>query len=73
MLYKVLAVIVRWWLSIHYKRIFVGGLENFPAKGPVLLAANHGNAFLDAITVCLSVNRPVWFLARADIFKKNWQ
>ena len=73
MLYKVLAVIVRWWLSIHYKRIFVGGLENFPEKGPVLLAANHGNAFLDAITVCLSVNRPVWFLARADIFKKNWQ
>jgi 1-acyl-sn-glycerol-3-phosphate acyltransferase len=73
MLYKVLAVIVRWWLSIHYKRIFVGGLENFPAKGPVLMAANHGNAFLDAITVCLSVNRPVWFLARADIFKKNWQ
>jgi 1-acyl-sn-glycerol-3-phosphate acyltransferase len=73
MLYKVLAVIVRWWLSIHYKRIFVGGIENFPETGPVMLAANHGNAFLDAITVCLSVKRPVWFLARADIFKKSWQ
>jgi len=73
MLYKVLAVIVRWWLSIHYKRIFVSGIENFPEKGPALLAANHSNAFLDAITVCLSVKRPVWFLARADIFKKNWQ
>lgn len=38
-----------------------------------MFAANHGNAFLDAIILALTLDRPIWFLARADVFKKPWQ
>src|SRR5438046_5275277 len=44
------------------------GLENIPASGPVILAANHVS-FLDSLFVPLMVKRPVVFLGKADYFK----
>ncbi|MGY6561222.1 MAG: 1-acyl-sn-glycerol-3-phosphate acyltransferase [Luteibaculaceae bacterium] len=41
------------------------------AEGPVILAANHQNAFLDALLVVCFVRKPIWFLTRADIFKNS--
>jgi 1-acyl-sn-glycerol-3-phosphate acyltransferase len=48
-------------------------LFHVPEKDPVLFAANHSNAFLDAVVLALSLKRPIWFLVRADVFKKSWQ
>ncbi|HMC04932.1 MAG TPA: lysophospholipid acyltransferase family protein [Actinomycetota bacterium] len=50
------------------------GLENIPAQGPVILAANHVS-FLDSLFVPLMVKRPVVFLGKADYFaraKTRW-
>jgi 1-acyl-sn-glycerol-3-phosphate acyltransferase len=41
-------------------------------KGPVLIAANHPNSFLDAIIIASIFNRPIHFLARGDAFHKPW-
>ena len=73
MLYWVLRFLVGIYMKTHVKRLFIRGYENIPKQGPVIFAANHGNAFLDAILLVLSVKRPVWYLARADVFKKRWQ
>lgn len=40
-------------------------------KGPLLLACNHPNSFLDAIILDLLFEQPVWSLARGDVFKKT--
>ena len=37
-------------------------------KGPLLIAANHPNSFLDAIIVSTLFKRPVYSLARGDAF-----
>lgn len=50
----------RGWLDIDYV-----GLENVPADGPVVLAANH-LAFIDSMLVMYSLDRPVTFLGKAE-------
>lgn len=73
MLYWFLRFLVGMYMKVHVKRLFVRGFENVPSKGPVIFAANHGNAFLDAVMLVLTLKREVWYLARADVFKKPWQ
>ncbi|OLF13857.1 1-acyl-sn-glycerol-3-phosphate acyltransferase [Actinophytocola xinjiangensis] len=45
----------------------VHGLENVPADGPVILAANH-RAVLDTAVISLVVRRRVQFLGKAEYF-----
>jgi 1-acyl-sn-glycerol-3-phosphate acyltransferase len=73
MLYRFLRLLFLFYIKIHVKRVFVKGSGNVPEGGPVIFAANHGNAFLDAIMLLLILNRPIWYLARADVFKTAWQ
>lgn len=39
-------------------------------EGPLLLASNHPNSFLDAIILDILFKNPIWSLARGDVFKK---
>jgi 1-acyl-sn-glycerol-3-phosphate acyltransferase len=39
-------------------------------KGPLIMVANHQNAFLDAILIICSSIRNPWSIARANIFQK---
>jgi 1-acyl-sn-glycerol-3-phosphate acyltransferase len=53
-------------------RIRVEGLENVPARGPAIIAANHVS-FLDSFFIPLVVpRRRVTYLAKADYFK-SWK
>lgn len=56
---------------ITYKHITVNGLENIPRNQPVILAANHQNALLDALIIIFTTRMQPVFLARADIFKNR--
>lgn len=40
-------------------------------QGPLLLACNHPNSFLDAVILDLLFERPIWSLARGDVFKSK--
>ncbi|MFQ5691010.1 MAG: lysophospholipid acyltransferase family protein [Gemmatimonadota bacterium] len=40
-----------------------------PARGPLLLVANHPNSLLDPACVCAVAGRPVRFLAKAPLFQ----
>jgi 1-acyl-sn-glycerol-3-phosphate acyltransferase len=48
------------------------GRKNIPKKGPVILAANH-RSFLDPFLVGCLVRRPVYFVAKKELFDKRWQ
>ncbi len=55
---------------LFYRRISLRNKEQLPKNTPLLLLANHQNALMDALAVLFGVNKPVVFMARADIFKK---
>lgn len=42
------------------------------SKGPLLLACNHPNSFLDSIILDTLMKQPVWALARGDAFKNGF-
>lgn len=69
-IYRILYPFVKLLHGIFYHKISVSGLENIPDGTPVLIAANHQNALMDALAVLFASPRPVGFMARADIFKK---
>jgi 1-acyl-sn-glycerol-3-phosphate acyltransferase len=46
----------------------VTGLEDFPRKGPVILAANHVTNF-DVFPMQFALPRPIFFMGKAELFK----
>src|SRR3954447_24877703 len=48
------------------------GRKNIPKKGPVILAANH-RSFLDPFLIGCCMRRPVYFMAKQELFKTRWQ
>jgi 1-acyl-sn-glycerol-3-phosphate acyltransferase len=48
------------------------GREHLPGEGPVLLASNH-RSFLDPFVIGTLVRRPVYYMAKRELFEKRWQ
>jgi 1-acyl-sn-glycerol-3-phosphate acyltransferase len=57
---------------IVYFRITRIGREHLPRRGPLLLAANH-RSFLDPFCIGMLVRRPVYYMAKRELFEKRWQ
>ncbi len=62
--------VVQFATLCHYRRIVINGKDNIPDDGKYILAPCHQNALMDPLVVLYMENKPVVFLARADIFKK---
>jgi glycerol-3-phosphate O-acyltransferase / dihydroxyacetone phosphate acyltransferase len=60
------AVSLRW----YYADLVVQGGERVPARGPLLLVANHPNALVDAMVVASAVRRRVLLTAKATLFER---
>ncbi len=50
-----------------YTRMRVGGTENVPGTGPVIIAANH-RSMLDIPVMVVAAPRPVYFMAKQELF-----
>jgi 1-acyl-sn-glycerol-3-phosphate acyltransferase len=57
-------------MLIWGRRIIINRPGLLKEKGPLLLACNHPNSFLDSILLNTLFDQPVWSLARGDAFKK---
>ncbi len=64
-LHRILPRPLRWYLHLQ-----VEGIENVPTSGGAVLASNH-LAFIDSTLLPLLLDRPVYYLGKADYFK-SW-
>src|SRR6266581_4886749 len=55
-----------------YLRMERIGREHLPRTGPLLLASNH-RSFLDPFVIGTLVRRPVYYMAKRELFEKRWQ
>jgi len=69
--YKIGYVIVRTGMRTYFKKYEMSNFDQLPSNSGLLFAANHQNAFLDPIVLAGHLKKPVYFLTRADIFKKK--
>ena len=56
-----------WFLFRTFWRLKVRGLENVPMSGPLIVAPNH-RSYADPPLVGVAVPRPVYFLAKKELF-----
>ena len=59
-------------MKIFCRKIVVDKPALLKKQGPLLLASNHPNSFLDAIILDILFEQPVWSLARGDVFKNKF-
>jgi glycerol-3-phosphate dehydrogenase (NAD(P)+) len=64
------AILVPFFLV--YFRLGRIGHEHLPHEGPLLLASNH-RSFLDPFVIGTLVRRPVYYMAKRELFEKRWQ
>lgn len=60
--------LTRFATRCHYSHITVRGKENLPEGESQILAPCHQQALMDPLVILEAMNRPVVFLARADVF-----
>lgn len=72
MLYSLLKIPARIALPFYCRKIIISNKQYVRTKGPLLLACNHPNSFLDAVILATLFDKPVYSLARGDAFTKKW-
>jgi 1-acyl-sn-glycerol-3-phosphate acyltransferase len=72
LLYYLLKPLVRLAMLIFCRRIIINKPGLLKKKGPLLLACNHPNSFLDAAILAALFKEPVYSLERGDVFKKSF-
>ena len=68
MLFTLIKLPAKFAFWIYCRRLSVNHKELFKSKGPLLIAANHPNSFLDAVIIATLFKEPVYSLTRGDVF-----
>src|SRR4051795_6512311 len=69
--YWVVRAVLQPFLQVYFRMTRVGR-EHVPKDGPVILAANH-RSFLDPFIIGVCVRRPIYFVAKRELFERRWQ
>ncbi|RYY71216.1 MAG: glycerol acyltransferase [Chitinophagaceae bacterium] len=72
MLYRLLKIPATIGFWLYCRDLKVNNNGPFALDGPLIIACNHPNSFLDAIILSALFKRPVYSLARGDAFKKHF-
>ncbi len=70
MLYELLKIPARLAFLLYCRMVWVHPKKLLAARGPLLLAVNHPNSFLDAVIIATLFRRPVYSLARGDVYSR---
>ena len=68
MFYQFVKILARITIHFYCRDIWINKKEILKSNGPLLLAVNHPNSFLDAVILCTLFDKPVYSLARGDAF-----
>ncbi|MEP6595652.1 MAG: 1-acyl-sn-glycerol-3-phosphate acyltransferase [Ginsengibacter sp.] len=68
MVYAFLKITARIALQFYCRKIIINKNDFLQLNGPLLIAANHPNSFLDAIILATIFKHPVYSLTRGDAF-----
>lgn len=68
MLYSLVKIPAKLALWIYARNLSINKKEILQSNGPLLIACNHPNSFLDAIIIATIFKKPVYSLARGDAF-----
>ena len=69
--YTLLKFILKIALRVFFRRFQVDGLDKLHrAKGPLILAVNHPNTFMDPLIIATLVRQRVAFIANGSIFNR---
>lgn len=71
MLFRILKIPAKFALLIYCRKLHINNTAALAKKGPLLIAANHPNSFLDAIILATLFKQPIYSLARGDAFKNK--
>ena len=66
---RLIRAFVRAMLAIFYRRVDVAGLEHVPARGPLIVAANHQNGLIDPMLLIATLPRSLRPLAKSGLFR----
>ena len=70
MMWQVIRYVMSFGMDTFYKRLAIKNRQNVAVKGPVIVAINHPNAFMDPAMFSYVAYPPkFYFLARGDVFK----
>jgi 1-acyl-sn-glycerol-3-phosphate acyltransferase len=72
LLYRFLKIIVSVAIRIFCRKIVINNSARLKESGPLLLACNHPNSFLDAVILDTLFKQPVYSLARGDVFVNKY-
>jgi 1-acyl-sn-glycerol-3-phosphate acyltransferase len=71
LLYQFLKILSRLAMLVWCRRILINKPQLLKENGPLLIACNHPNSFLDSVILDTLFQQPVWNLARGDAFKNK--
>ena len=71
MFYRFLKIFAKIAIKFYCKNVSINNEALLKYDGPILLAVNHPNSFLDAIILCTLFNNPINALARGDAFNQK--
>lgn len=71
MFYRLLKLYARFAIQLYCRKIIINQPEILKSNGPLLIAANHPNSFLDGIILTTLFKNGVYSLARGDAFKNK--
>lgn len=69
MLYSFLRLLMKITGRVFFRSITIRNKELIPAKGPLMVLANHPSTFMDPIVIATMLEREVYFLAKGELFK----
>lgn len=67
--YRLVRGVASLLLWLFYRKIELSAADRIPARGPVVIAANHHNALVDAMLIVASAPRRITPLAKAPLFR----
>lgn len=71
MFFSLLKVYARLAIKIYCRKIIINKPAWLTAKGPLLIASNHPNSFLDGIILTTLFKENIYSLARGDAFRNK--